>query len=1165
VPEYTIIAKIDPSGVSAGRAKISQELSGIEADARRTGGTSSAALDGMAAAGGRAGRAAGALGVSSKAAATDASAMAAAAQASARASVAQAAGFEATTKAARLNSVAMRETLVVARELSRGNFTRLPGSLTLLGQGVASQGGLKDYATALLSTFGILRKTQDAELALAAADAQAAASGVRAAAERAAANIAAADTELLLAESAVVVSTSSATEAAAQTRLAAAHVAVVAAAADAAVAEDALAVAEGRAAIAAVASAEATTTGLNPVAIVIGVVIAAATALYFAFRNTGNAAQDEADKLETSAKKADLTRQAHEIFAHTLAGVEEALRKNKEAIDKENDANKTSAEIELQNAALQEVRLQRIYDETAATLQLASARYEAQKSVAASAGQRGEVAALGLDQALGQVDELQRKLAQTRADQVSAAADYNAALANYAVVAGQRDQADDIKRRYEGPGGLIDQAKKAALAASAAAKASGDEVKAHRAVTTELTKQIELIHAKEKAELAAASAAESAAKKAGAILALPISGGRITTGFGQIESGVGVGPHAHQGIDIATPVGSPVYARAGGTVDYARQERGYGNIIQINFGGGVSGRFAHLQKFNVKPGDVVEAGDVIGYTGGARGADGSGDSTGPHLHYEERVGGHPVNPLTAKVQIDTAGAQASGYKQAEEAAKKAAETAQAERDFVTSTIDAANETALPKVEALTAKIKKVMDDYQKRFHQAMSAGDAAKVTEALTEADSRTIAQHFKEAYVDPLAELQAGLGKTAVERQISTATIKEEAALGRTLKPAEEEQIRRRYQMGDVLERENKILTDIRQPLEDYRQQLKALNDLLASGSINQTQFNARVAELGANASSVLKDLPGKDPVSGRDFADVAARQEEQARYAQQQDQIESLKNQNTASADNNLLQTGDWDTYHKTLLDIQRQYEAEMEASHRQHIENMNDIDAARRDLQLSYAQSIADSVYQIAVAAFGKQSAIARATFAIEKAFTIARAALSLYQNVSKAMAIGFPQNLPFIAAAFAQGATIASAIASVVAPSAGGFREGGYTGDGDPDSVAGVVHGREFVSHAAATARHRPLLEAINSGRLDQQGRTASNDNAGIVRAPSVTVHNYAGVEIEARPGPTPGDIEIIARRVVREDSPKAIAADLANPNGKTSKAMAQHYSAGRSRK
>lgn len=222
--------------------------------------TGTAALDGLSAAGARAEASTAGLGLGMKGAAAQGAAMAAAAQASARAAVDQAAGFKVATEAAQVNTLALRETLVVTRELMRGNYTRLPGSLMLLGQGAASQGGFSAYAGALLRTLGIVKQVQNAELAEAAAAAASATAGVAAAARRAGANVLAADTELALAEAQLRVAEGSTAEAAAQTRLALAHAGVAAAAAEAGIAENALGAAMARSTEASAASAAATRT-----------------------------------------------------------------------------------------------------------------------------------------------------------------------------------------------------------------------------------------------------------------------------------------------------------------------------------------------------------------------------------------------------------------------------------------------------------------------------------------------------------------------------------------------------------------------------------------------------------------------------------------------------------------------------------------------------------------------------------------------------------------------------------------------------------------------------------------------------------------------------------------------------------------------------------------
>jgi murein DD-endopeptidase MepM/ murein hydrolase activator NlpD len=100
----------------------------------------------------------------------------------------------------------------------------------------------------------------------------------------------------------------------------------------------------------------------------------------------------------------------------------------------------------------------------------------------------------------------------------------------------------------------------------------------------------------------------------------------------------------HPGIDLPTNVGTPVKAAAGGYVAWTRTGKQYGNYIMIVHAGGVATVYAHLSHFGVKPDTYVERGQVIGYSGGKPGDQGAGLSTGPHLHFEVRQGGIPVNP-----------------------------------------------------------------------------------------------------------------------------------------------------------------------------------------------------------------------------------------------------------------------------------------------------------------------------------------------------------------------------------------------------------------------------------------------------------------------------------------------------------------------------------------
>jgi murein DD-endopeptidase MepM/ murein hydrolase activator NlpD len=114
--------------------------------------------------------------------------------------------------------------------------------------------------------------------------------------------------------------------------------------------------------------------------------------------------------------------------------------------------------------------------------------------------------------------------------------------------------------------------------------------------------------------------------------------GHITGYFGErLDPFSGEGAF-HAGLDIASHYGDPVHATADGIVTEVGRDGGYGRLVVIDHGFGVTTRYAHLSGFNVQPGMRVKAGDVIGYEGD------SGRSTGPHVHYEIRIYNTPVNP-----------------------------------------------------------------------------------------------------------------------------------------------------------------------------------------------------------------------------------------------------------------------------------------------------------------------------------------------------------------------------------------------------------------------------------------------------------------------------------------------------------------------------------------
>ena len=95
----------------------------------------------------------------------------------------------------------------------------------------------------------------------------------------------------------------------------------------------------------------------------------------------------------------------------------------------------------------------------------------------------------------------------------------------------------------------------------------------------------------------------------------------------------------HEGVDLAAPKGTPVYATGNAVVKQARWRTGYGNLVELNHGFGYKTRYGHLSKMYVKEGDSVTRGQVIGEVGN------TGVSEGSHLHYEVRFRDNTVNPI----------------------------------------------------------------------------------------------------------------------------------------------------------------------------------------------------------------------------------------------------------------------------------------------------------------------------------------------------------------------------------------------------------------------------------------------------------------------------------------------------------------------------------------
>ena len=122
-------------------------------------------------------------------------------------------------------------------------------------------------------------------------------------------------------------------------------------------------------------------------------------------------------------------------------------------------------------------------------------------------------------------------------------------------------------------------------------------------------------------------------------LPIPLNIARFTSGYGTRSDPFRGRAAMHSGIDLAGPVGTPIYAAADAVVGHAGVRGGYGNLIELDHGAGIATRYGHLSQIKVAPGERVRRGQLIGLMGS------TGRSTGSHLHYEVRIDGRAVNPL----------------------------------------------------------------------------------------------------------------------------------------------------------------------------------------------------------------------------------------------------------------------------------------------------------------------------------------------------------------------------------------------------------------------------------------------------------------------------------------------------------------------------------------
>lgn len=789
-----------------------------------------------------------------------------------------------------------------------------------------------------------------------------------------------------------------------------------------------------------------------------GLALAAGASLLVDFAMKAFAGEESIDDLVEAMKKEaeqqDRSRAAKEAYGQTMEGLTRTVRTQTEAIAELFKANQTQTEQQREQVRQTALAIDARAAETRGLIEQARALLEINEIRSRSGGaQQMDMAVASTQRSSARLAELEKRLANINTESTTAWSNYEQLLAMSVADEAARltDPLEKIKDTYgNSTSGLI---------GAATAAATAEEVR-----NGTLRRQIDLLKAAQKAEEDRYRASQRK----------PATTSDGVSRFRSREQAIGMAGRELQGQGLRVD-GNTQFGYTGGHANNADHNK---YAIDVNVGKGVveadvpdmKARFDQLALSYQRRGfNVIWNGQKYNAFGNGPSGPAKGHREHFHVYAPEVIVGKPTG-------ASTAAQEARDFKAGESAEEKLRRLVAAKADFVSGIENKAAKVGLPedRKTQLAANIEGQLAEYKRRFETAASPEEVKRITGALTEADARAQAEHFREAYQYPLENLQMALGQTGLQREIYNRILEETKLKGEALDPIEKGMIENSVIQTDKYERLGAILQDIHQPLEDYRQTIAALNEGLKMGSISQNEFNARVGELGATTRGMVGELPGVDPTTGQSYADTAARSEEQARYASQLAYFESHQQQ---------------------LYNMGINYNSLIAAAQQAHVSKMNAIDQSRRATQLAAAASIADSMTSIAEMALGKQSAAYKALFTISKGFAIAQASIAMYQNIAEAMKYGFPQNLPFIAAAVAQGATIIASIQAVAA----NFADGGLVrGPGGPrdDAIPANLSAGEYVIKAAAVSRpgNKALLDAINSGNMTARSRQARNDNS-----------------------------------------------------------------------
>ena len=325
------------------------------------------------------------------------------------------------------------------------------------------------------------------------------------------------------------------------------------------------------------------------------------------------------------------------------------------------------------------------------------------------------------------------------------------------------------------------------------------------------------------------------------------------------------------------------------------------------------------------------------------------------------------------------------------------------------------------------------------------AGEAARLRYETTHGALKALAPALKAQLINEAEALDKARAAAETERE----------------RKAEIEKTTRAYEtLRDSLRTPAEVAVDT------ATEQVKLLNDALRDGITTKAEYDVAMARVVRESFRKPDAVPG-GPDLGETGGELA--QIEQARVRLQtwyQEQLALLAQ------------------FRSQKADLHAQWDAQEQAVEQQHQRALAQLQSAQTQVLLAGASASFGQLAEIAKSFGGEQSATYRALFALSKAFAIAQAALALANNVAEASKVGFPQNIPFIAGAIAQGATIAGLIAQATFDGGGGYATGGHVrgpGTATSDSIPAWLSDFEFVTRAAVVRQPGALtfLEDFNA--------------------------------------------------------------------------------------